>query len=138
MNALERCLIHAARSAHLESSQSDPRIEKAKELLLTPQKGEWPTLESVAKACGLSLSRFAHLFRETTGIPPHAYAQEERLRRAARLLTLTNLSIAEIAAECGFESPFYFTNRFRRLFHMPPTQYRREAGRPVKDPMTSG
>jgi AraC family transcriptional regulator of arabinose operon len=38
---------------------------------------------------------------------------------------VTSLGIAEIAAQVGYDDPFYFTNRFRRHAGKSPTQYRR-------------
>ena len=53
--------------------------------------------------------------------------QELRLRRAITLLTETDDSISAIATACGFSSPNYFKDVFRRVIGMPPTEYRRRA-----------
>ncbi len=43
---------------------------------------------------------------------------------ASRLLRLTSLGIAEVAAEVGYEDAFYFSNRFRRYAGKSPTKFR--------------
>ncbi len=48
-----------------------------------------------------------------------------RIRHAAQLLIKSNLSIAEIAYESGFNSPAYFRRRFFKVYAMLPGNYRR-------------
>ena len=50
-----------------------------------------------------------------------------RMRQAARLLEYSTLGVAEIAAEVGFESAFYFSRQFRARFGVSPTSYRQAA-----------
>jgi AraC family transcriptional regulator of arabinose operon len=84
------------------------------------------SLDRVAQACGLSVSRLAHLFREQIGLPPQQYLEELRLQRAAQLLRSTGLRIGEVAAETGYAGAFYFSSRFRKKFGQSPCQYRRD------------
>jgi len=48
------------------------------------------------------------------------------MRHAGQLLRLTGHGIAEVAAEVGYDDPFYFSNRFRRYSEKSPTQFRRQ------------
>jgi len=123
MNALEAALLHALRSHRRTLRQRDPRVEQAAQELASRDPRSF-SIADAARAVGLSHSRFAHLFREEMGISPHAYAQQCQLRRAARLLTMTSLSVGEIAEQCGFDNPFYFSNRFHKLHGRSPTAYR--------------
>jgi AraC family transcriptional regulator of arabinose operon len=81
-------------------------------------------MDQLARSCGLSPSRFAHLFREQMGRSPRAYAEDRRMERAVRLLRLTTLPVAEVAAACGFEDPLYFSSRFRRWTKSSPSAFR--------------
>ena len=48
------------------------------------------------------------------------------------------LSIAQIAQQCGFEDPSYFTLRFRETYGVPPKAYRREmAGQLQQNPAST-
>ena len=53
-----------------------------------------------------------------------AYVRQRRLLLAARKLTLTDTPVTDIALNCGFASPSYFTRHFRLLTGTTPTQYR--------------
>lgn len=87
------------------------------------------TVEELAEIATLSVSRFAHLFRQQVGLPPREYLERQRLDAAAQLLELTNRSVASIAAEVGFENPLYFSTRFRRRAGHSPTDYRDDPAR---------
>jgi AraC family transcriptional regulator of arabinose operon len=78
----------------------------------------------LARTANLSVSRFAHLFREQLGVTPQRFVERRRLDAAARLLELTTRPIAAIATEVGFTNPLYFSTRFRHHTGLPPTTYR--------------
>lgn len=123
VNALERALlwIHSVN----DRQALDERIRRAVDLL-AERMHEPLSLDRVAQACGLSVSRLAHLFREQIGLPPQQYLEELRLQRAAQLLRSTGLCIGEVAAETGYAGAFYFSSRFRKKFGQSPCQYRRD------------
>ena len=77
-----------------------------------------------AKACNLSVSRFAHLFTEAFGISPYRYLLNVRISQAKYLLTQTNLSVTEIAKSVGYEDPFYFSRIFKKTLGVSPKVYR--------------
>jgi Helix-turn-helix domain len=58
--------------------------------------------------------------------PPIAYLTRWRLQLAARALTSTSHSVAQIAADVGYESEAAFNRAFKRQFDLPPARYRRE------------
>jgi AraC family transcriptional regulator of arabinose operon len=125
MNALEEALIRCAGSATPESRPApDPRMQRAVRYLAL-NMAEPFRIENVAAHCGLSPSRFSHLFRESLGTTPQQFSEKLRLESAQQLLRQTNLTIAEIAAEVGYADPLYFSRRFRRAFGHAPS----EAGR---------
>ena len=73
--------------------------------------GDELTVARLADEACLSPFHFARAFRSATGTAPHRYLTERRLERARTLLAEDALSIAEIAARCGFSSQSYFTRR---------------------------
>ncbi len=125
-NQVDRLLLLArqARQAY-RSNPMDPRVERAMHLL-SHDFSEPFLLSTIAAKVGLSPSRLAHLFQEQTGQTLRAFAEERRMAHARQLLRLTALPIAAIAAECGFDSAFYFTNRFRLVAGMSPRAYRKQ------------
>lgn len=78
-----------------------------------------------AALLGLSESRFNHLFKEQTGQSPYTFFVNLRIDNACALLEKTDAKIKEIAEQCGFDDPLYFTQAFRRLRGMTPSAYRR-------------
>jgi AraC family transcriptional regulator of arabinose operon len=129
MAALEEAILQG-RSAQVGKQEPsfDPRIARAA-ALLTDRFKEPFHLPTLARQCGLSVSRFSHLFRNRLGRTPGQFLERQRLSHAAHMLRLTYLTIGEVAVECGFENPFYFTNRFRRHHGVSPTRFRKQIGR---------
>ena len=128
MNALEACLLWCDTQNPLsELSQMDDRVRAAMEFL-TRHLAEPVTSDTLADACGLSASRLAHLFRAQVGLTPQQFLEGQRLNRARRLLELTPRPVGAIAAEVGYENPFYFTLRFKRATGLSPRDYRKKHG----------
>ncbi len=78
-----------------------------------------------AKICALSQSRFNHLFKEATGLPPQKYYNTLRMENAGILLKETGLTIADIASRTGFADPLYFGQVFKKFYGISPTEYRK-------------
>jgi AraC family transcriptional regulator of arabinose operon len=124
LSALEEALLCGrAAQAEEEDIHGDRRVERATARLIDGFKQPFH-LPALAKECGLSVSRLSFLFRRQMGRTPGKFVEEQRLSHAAHLLRRTALSVGEIASECGFADPFYFTNRFRRHHGMSPTRFR--------------
>jgi AraC family transcriptional regulator of arabinose operon len=125
-NALEESLLWANVAA-LNSATSPPdlRIQRAQSYLAENSKDPF-SLEALARHCGLSVSRLSFLFKREVGLTPQKFWERIRIQRASQLLRKTRLSISEIAAEVGFEDPFYFTNRFRNFTKKSPSAFRKD------------
>ena len=130
VNALEEALLWG--QAALTGggwAAMDARVRKAMDYL-AQNPGRPFDLEQVARHAGLSISRFAHLFKRDTGLTPQRYLEQLRMRQARQLLRLTSLGIGEIAAELGYQDAFYFTNRFRRAEGVSPSEFRKSPRTP--------
>lgn len=82
------------------------------------------TIQQVAEELGVSYSNFRKLFKEFTGISPALYQQDLRLQHAKELLATTTLSIKEIAYRLRFESPDYFSSKFKIKTGKKPSEFR--------------
>ncbi len=82
------------------------------------------TIQQVAEELGVSYSNFRKLFKEFTGISPALYQQDLRLQRAKELLATTTLSIKEIAYRLRFDSPDYFSSKFKIKTGKKPSEFR--------------
>lgn len=83
------------------------------------------SLTEMANKARLSVPHFSLLFRQLTGYAPVDFLIRQRIRQSCRLLDDTRLSIAQIAAETGFNDPYYFSRCFKRIMGMPPLSYRK-------------
>lgn len=84
-------------------------------------------VEEVARETHLSKFYLCHLFREQTGMTLMQYLYEYRLSAARQLLRFSDLSISEIAHNCGFGSSSHFCTLFRAREGVSPRDYRRAA-----------
>jgi AraC family transcriptional regulator, arabinose operon regulatory protein len=109
----------------------DPRIARAIETL-ERRLAERVSVGELAQAANLSESRFAHLFRQQTGMSPGRYLQRLRMERAGVLLGRTSLRISEVMTLVGCTDPSHFSRDFRRYFGAGPREYRRDTARLVK------
>jgi len=82
------------------------------------------TLEQLAAEACISKYHFVRLFRDRVGQSPHRYLAEIRLDAAQRMLISSELSIAEIALECGYSTATHFSTAFARRVGMSPTSFR--------------
>jgi AraC family transcriptional regulator of arabinose operon len=125
MNTLERMLL-VARDArgHAGERVPDGRIAAALEII-SQRPADRHTVPSLARAVGLSPSRFAHLFREETGLPVVETVLRTRLREAQMWLEMTRVPVSEIAYRVGFGSAKYFSTQFAKHMGKSPLAFRR-------------
>jgi AraC family transcriptional regulator len=81
-------------------------------------------LMDLAALLDMSQFHFSHVFKQSMGIPPYQYLLQQRIERAKLLLKQTELSIVEIALDCGFNSHSHLSKQFRQFTGMTPTAYR--------------
>lgn len=82
------------------------------------------TIATLADQVPMSQFHFARAFKAATGEPPHRYINQRRIERAKILLSLKQLSVAEIAYQTGFSNQSHFTAQFRKNVGMTPKQFR--------------
>lgn len=82
------------------------------------------SIHALAEVVGMSAHYFADLFRQSTGFTPHQYVTHRRVARAQELLSNAELTLAEVAYQCGFTSQSQFTTLFRRFTGVTPGRFR--------------
>ena len=103
------------------NQQQVDMIDKARWRIRESLESE-TTIQDIAGELGVSYSNFRKLFKEYTGLSPATYQQELRLLRAKELLSTTDLSIKEIAYRLNFESPDYFSAKFKAKMGIKPSE----------------
>ncbi|WP_052097006.1 helix-turn-helix domain-containing protein [Achromobacter sp. RTa] len=84
------------------------------------------TLADIAKHCGMSRATFARAFKAAMGMTPFEWVRERRLEHAMGLLRRSDLSLADISAECGFSDQSHFARIFTRNVGLAPRAWRAE------------
>ncbi|UKI33912.1 MAG: AraC family transcriptional regulator [Lentisphaeria bacterium] len=72
------------------------------------------TLEELAGHANMSRAHFCRCFKLVFGSSVWTWLTQRRLELAKQMLATTDLSLKEIAAECGFCSSSYFSRQFKR------------------------
>jgi AraC-like DNA-binding protein/quercetin dioxygenase-like cupin family protein len=96
-------------------------------------------LADVAAVCGLSVSRFRALFRQTTGISFTRFCLRTRVARAAHMLLHTDHPVTAVAQQMGFTDASHLHHRFLEQYGCTPRQFRLRRGtHPADLPTASG
>ena len=82
-------------------------------------------LEEAAALAGFSKYHFQRVFKRETGLNLYEYIQKRRLAEASSLLLNSNIRILDIAVYLCFESQEVFTRAFKKVYGLPPGQYRK-------------
>ncbi len=84
------------------------------------------TLSEIAASAGIGERECLRCFQRSIRTPPMQYLLKYRIMQgAAMLLAEPEKSIAQVAADCGFDSPSNFSMMFRRFYGQAPREYRR-------------
>jgi len=82
------------------------------------------SLAQLAHCAGLSPFHLLRVFQHSTGLTPHGYLIQARIRKARQLLASGN-SPAAVAADTGFADQSHLNRHFKRTLGITPGQYRK-------------
>ncbi len=82
------------------------------------------SIEEIADLCGLNRSYFGKIFKKSIGRSPQEFLMNYRMVKAAELLKLTALSIAEIGSAVGYENQLHFSRAFKTVYGISPREWR--------------
>ncbi|WP_313374961.1 helix-turn-helix domain-containing protein [Chishuiella sp.] len=85
---------------------------------------EMPTVHYFSEKLNLSSNYFGDLIKFNTGKTPSEVIQEKIISEAKKQLKSSNITVAEIGYNLGFEYPTYFTRFFKKHIGITPTAYR--------------
>jgi AraC-like DNA-binding protein len=83
-------------------------------------------IKTLADLCFLSETHFNRIFKKIMRQSPLAYLIQVRIRMASMFLKTTDMSMADIALEVGFQSVSSFNRHFKSLKNIPPKDYRKK------------
>ncbi len=122
--------VFAAALAYRDNQAGSDRaslIQKAKDYIDGRFSDSKLSLNEVAAQVNFSPNHFSAVFREETGGTFRDYLTQTRIAQAQKLLRATRLKISEVAYQCGYNDPHYFSVIFRKSTGQRPQQYRSAA-----------
>ena len=143
VNALSSVLLVLIVRAHLEQDGEAPlggilnglrdkRLRQLIQTVVSRPEDEW-NIEKMTVLANLSRAQLMRLFKQQTGISPHAFVNLIRLRQAAVLLRQTADSVLSIALNVGFQSETHFGKAFKKQYGISPGQYRKNEAADTAD-----
>jgi len=123
---------HADLAPAIERTRGEAALVRRLRDYLDAHAPEDVALADLARIAQRSRYTVLRLFRDATGMTPHAYLVNRRVERARRALA-SGGGLADTALACGFFDQSHFSRVFKRLTGLTPGQYRR-AGNFVQDP----
>lgn len=104
-------------------AQHDPAVGQALSLLHEDVAHPW-TVDELAARVGVSRAALGRRFTQLLGQPPMSYLAAWRLALAADLLVSSDATVASIARQVGYGTPFSLSAAFKRVHDVSPQQYR--------------
>lgn len=89
-------------------------------------------LKALAKKFSLSDRQIRRIFSNEVGLPPSKYLHHQRLLKARKLLTGTNLPISDVGYSAGFNSTRRFNEAIKATYQETPRQIRQRASKSVQ------
>lgn len=84
------------------------------------------TIDGLARRFGMNTTTLKTVFKDVYGTSLAAHIKEHRMKKAAELLSRTDLSISEVAAQVGYESQGKFSATFKEFYGTIPSGYKRD------------
>lgn len=84
-------------------------------------------VNDIADYVNLDRSYISNLFKSSTGKTIKQYLTEFRISRSKELLTLTDLTVSQIAESCGYSTPLVFSKNFQKINGCNPADFRKKS-----------
>jgi AraC-like DNA-binding protein len=84
-------------------------------------------LDAFCRELGLSKSNLYRKIKQITGYSPNEFIRNFRLETAAKMLKETDMTITEVYCAVGYNSLAYFSNCFKALYGVSPTEFKNKA-----------
>jgi len=109
-------------------SSFSPDIHTQKQMMcyIYENAAERLTLEDIARSGCISRTKCCQIFREYLNKTPMEFLNTYRLEMSMDMLRNSDLSVTEIAYNCGFHGLSYFSEIFKKYKGCTPSEYRND------------
>lgn len=111
--------------AHSSLSEEDDRLMQQLMAFIEQNLGNSDiTIDDMAKFVAVSRTSLHRKVKNLIGTTPMEFLREARIRKASQMLMQTSASVSQVAYECGFSDPKYFSKCFKAATGQTPTEYK--------------
>ncbi|GHU74414.1 hypothetical protein AGMMS49992_15780 [Clostridia bacterium] len=110
-------------ASHKQDDSRSAKIAADVRMYISDHLSEDLSLTHLADFHKVSAGYLSRIFKEYTGTQITGFVTQQRLESARRLLLESTLSISEIANRSGYETPHYFSQKFKEAYGVTPKEY---------------
>lgn len=128
-DSLLRLILWLIQDDHEGGAHGDARnvalqeLKPVLDLPLQPGKPE-PSIDALARLCGMSTSTFRRRLGLCFGTSPKQFMLQRRINRAKMLLLESLYTVESIATELGYREPAHFSRQFKQHVGISPARFR--------------
>lgn len=126
-HTLIAALYNIIRYQEMNSTTNEQKLmvsDQIKEYIKENYDNEVP-LDKVAQHVGHSKNYICKTFKENTGMTINLFLNKVRIEQAAQLLINTNLDVAEISSNIGYNNVYHFIKTFKKIVGTSPGNFRK-------------
>ena len=125
-NILSEIIIDCVREVRLSNTEDGyARINSILKLIHENYNQKLTNI-SIGKEFGLHPNYISYLIKQYTGLPLHKYILYVRVSHAIDILGSGQMSVGDVAEQCGFCDVFYFSRYFRQYMGISPNEYKNQ------------
>ena len=115
-------IVEAPYAPATPKGKRNAKVDAIVEEMRRSPEADYP-LGILAKRAALSDVAFNDAFKRATGLPPHAFLLDLRVKAAARDLEDADVLVADVAKRYGFSSPQHLATAFKRIMGISPRRH---------------
>lgn len=110
-----------------QSEYLDNQVEKIRKVhdYLKENLSKRITIDELSREFAINPTTLKIVFKDVYGSSIASHIKEHRMEKAAELLTKTDKTISQIAAEVGYESQSKFGSVFKEFFNVTPAEFKK-------------
>lgn len=113
-------LVEAPGTPHAANGSPNRKVREIAGHMEARPERDYP-VRALAAEAGVSPFAFREMFKRLTGLPPHAWLVDLRVRRARADIARGAGTVSFVADRWGFSSPQHMATAFRRILGVSPT-----------------